>query len=107
MRSSEDALLLAIWEGRSTWVGPSVDALNLAVYLEEMDGSDVPITASVIDRMLSDLSKAGYLEQQIRPLTPGHGTVIYRSYQLTYAGLARAHEFEAQDEHFPPHGDDH
>jgi hypothetical protein len=37
------------------------------------------------------------VKQQIRPLTPGHGTVIYRSYELTVDGLARAHKLEAQD----------
>jgi hypothetical protein len=106
MRSPEDALLLAIWQGRMVWAGTSVDARELASYLEEMDVDAAPRTPAEVQRTLLDLQDAGLVEQRIRPLSPARGTAIYYTYVLTEEGLARAHELEAQDEHFPPYGDE-
>jgi hypothetical protein len=101
MRSPDDALLLAIWQGRGSW-GTSVDAFQLATYLEEAETHNVPQLPAAIQRMLMDLQDAGLVQQRTRPLSPSRGTVTYYSYVLTEEGLTRAHDLEAQDEHFPP-----
>jgi hypothetical protein len=106
MRSPEDALLLAMWQGRGSWASTSVDAYELASYLEESETRTVPQTRAAIESILTDLHHAGLVDQQTRPLSPAQETVIYHSYVLTEEGLARAHELEAADEHSPPHGDE-
>ena len=97
MRSPEDAIVLAIWRGRNDRSGPSVDAYELAGYLEDVEERTVPQTPAAIERILTDLTSAGLVEEQARPLTPGHGRMIYHLYALTEEGLARARELEAAD----------
>ena len=106
MRSPEDALLLAIWQGRGAWESSTVDASELSDYLEEAEQRTVPLTAAAIDRMLQDLHEAGFVQPASMPLNMERGVELYQPYVLTEAGLARAHELEALDEHFPPHGDE-
>jgi DNA-binding PadR family transcriptional regulator len=105
MRSPDDALLLAMWQGRGSWESSTVDANELSSYLEETDPRTVPLSPAVIDRVLTDLRLAGLVELASRPLSMARGMELYRPYVLTEAGQARAHELEAFDEHFPPHID--
>ena len=106
MRTPEDELLLAMWQGRGSWVGSAVDATELAIYLEEADQRTVPQTAADIDRILTELQDAGLVTPGARPLSMARGMQFYRPSVLTEKGLARAHELEAVDEHFPPHSDE-
>jgi hypothetical protein len=105
MGSDEDAVLLALWQGRGSWDGSAADATEIASYLEEDEQLTVPRTADAIDRILTDLLAAGFVAIGSRPLSMSRGMQMYRPYVLTETGLARAHELEAIDEHFPPHGD--
>jgi hypothetical protein len=103
--SLEDALLLAIWQGRGAWDGSAVDASELSAYLEDTDPRTVPLSPAAIDRILGDLRLAGLVELASRLLSLARGMELYRPYVLTEAGQARAHELEAFEERFPPHGD--
>lgn len=102
----EDEVLLAMWQGRGSWSGSAVDANELATYLEEADHRTVPRSPAAIDRILSSLLEAGFVAAGSRPLDMARGIDLYASYVLTDKGLARAHELEAKDKHFPPHGDE-
>ena len=42
MRSSADSLVLAMWEGRASWIGTAVDAAELASCLEDADNQVIP-----------------------------------------------------------------
>jgi hypothetical protein len=95
-----------MWQGRGSWASSSVDAYELASYLEESETRTVPQTPAAIERILTELHDAGLVDQQARPLSPAQGSMIYHSYVLTKEGLARAHELEAADERFPPHSDE-
>jgi len=106
MRSPEDAVLLAMWQGRGSWESSTVDATELASYLEEMDPRTIPLAPATLERILADLRLAGLVELASRPLSMARGMEMYRPYVLTDAGLARAHELEAFDEHLPPHSDE-
>jgi hypothetical protein len=52
------------------------------------------------------MQDAGLVTMGSRPLSMERGIQIYRPYVLTDEGLARAHEPEAEDDHFPPNGDE-
>jgi hypothetical protein len=106
MRTPEDEVVLAMWQGRGSWSGSTVDATELAAYVEEADQRTVPQTPDAIDRILTDLHEAGLVTSGSRPLNMARGIQMYRPYVLAEKGLARAHELEAVDEHFPPHGDE-
>jgi hypothetical protein len=106
VRSPEDALLLAMWQGRGSWDGSTPDAKELAIYLEETDQRTVPQSPVEIDRILTNLLDAGLVALAARPLSRARGIEMYRPYVLTNKGLARAHELESLDEHFPPHSDE-
>ena len=105
MGSDEDAVLLALWQGRGSWDGSDADAAEIAAYLEEAEQLTVPRTADAIDRILTDLLETGFVALGSKPLSMSRGMQMYRSYVLTETGLARAHELEAFDEHFPPYSD--
>ena len=105
MGPDEDAVLLALWQGRGSWDGSDADATEIAAYLEEAERLTVPRTAAAIDRILTDLLEAGFVARGSRPLSMSRGMQMFRPYVLKETGLARAHELEAIDEHFPPHSD--
>lgn len=105
MGSDEDAVLLALWQGRGSWDGSDADAAEIAAYLEEAEQLPVPRTADAVDRTLTDLLEAGFVALGSRPLSMSRGMQMYQPYVLTETGLARAHELEAINEHFPPHSD--
>ncbi len=56
--------------------------------------------------LLRDMQDAGLVTMGSRPLSMERGIQIYRPYVLTDEGLARAHEPEAEGDHFPPNGDE-
>ncbi len=103
MRSSADTLVLAMWQGRASWIGTAVDAAELASYVEDADNRVVPQSPAVVDRMLSDLREAGLVANGHRPLSYTRGIDLYRPFVLTEDGETRARELEAIDEHFPPY----
>ena len=83
-----------------------MDPTELARFLEEAEAQTVPQSPAAIDRLLTDLEDAGLVTPETRPASTSTGRELYRCYILTDAGLARAHELEAADKRFPPHGDD-
>jgi hypothetical protein len=83
MRSPEDAVLLAMWQGRGSWESSTVDANELASYLEESDPRTVPVSPAQLDRVLADLRLGGLVELASRPLSMARGMELYRPYVLT------------------------
>ena len=103
MRSSADTLVLAMWQGRASWIGTAVDAAELASYVEGADNRVIPQSPEVVNRMLSDLRQAGLVANGHRPLSSARGIDLYSPFVLTEDGETRARELEAIDEHFPPY----
>jgi DNA-binding PadR family transcriptional regulator len=102
MRSLEDELVVAMSHGIGGWViGSSVNAQEVAVFVEVIGNRALPSSADDIDQLLTNLNDAGLVAYRSRTSAVGSAEP-YRSYVLTPDGWARARELEDADRQPPP-----